>query len=83
MPYPTARCANVARSGSLLGGLFLEANALPFVELLEVARFDGVAVEEPLLTALVLDEPETAIPDQTLDCSARHVVTSAGQAEWP
>src|SRR5688500_3089879 len=64
--------SDIARSRSFLGRFLLEADALPFVELLEVARLDRVAVEEPLLTALVLDEPETPIPHQTFDCSVRH-----------
>src|SRR5688500_5672071 len=66
-------CADIARARSLLRRLLLEADALPLVELFEFPYLDRIAVEKPLLTALVLDEPETAVPYQPFDGSVRHV----------
>src|SRR5688572_21309040 len=65
--------ADVPRARAFLRRLLLEADALPLVELFEVTSLDRIAVEKPLLTALVLDEPETAVPYQTFDGSVRHV----------
>ena len=66
-------CPDVPGAWSFLRRLFLEADALPFVELVEFTGFDGAAMEEPLLSAIVPNESEPPIPDQTLDSSVRHV----------
>jgi hypothetical protein len=53
--------------------LFVKADALALVELLETSGLNGAAMEEPLLSAIVTDEPETTVPDQSLNRTARHV----------
>ena len=72
--------ADVARSWSFLRRLFIEADALAFVELFELARH-GTAMEEPLLPAVVTNEPESAIAHQSFNRPVGHVrLTSAGRA---
>jgi hypothetical protein len=38
-----------------------------------MAGMDGAAMEEPLLTAVIADEPEAPIPYEPLDGTVRHV----------
>jgi len=65
--------ANVSRARSFLGRLLVEAHALTFVELFEVSRLDGTAMEEPLLATIVTNEPETTISDESFNRTVRHV----------
>ena len=53
--------------------LFVETDALTFVELLERAGRHRTAMEEPLLTTIITDEAESAIPDQPFNRAVRHV----------
>src|SRR5690349_8935370 len=62
---------DVPRARALGGRLLLEADPLAFIELIETA-LDGAAMEEPLLAAVVANEPETPIPNESLDRSCRH-----------
>src|SRR6266571_2687276 len=71
--------ADVPGSGAFGRLLFVEAHALAFFEILEAAALHRAAVEKPLLTALVANEPESLFPRQTFDRAARHDVSlSAG-----
>src|SRR5215831_13531554 len=63
--------AHVTGTRSFGGRLFLEADALSLVELIEVA-LHRTAVEEPLLTAVVSNESEASVSHESLDCSGRH-----------
>ena len=69
--------ADVSGAWSLRGRLFVEVDALALVQLIEAA-FHRAPVEEPLLPALVSDEPEAPIPDQSLDRAVRHVINLRG-----
>src|SRR6185503_7142669 len=62
--------ANVPRARPLGRRLFVETDALAFVELLE-APFHRAPVKEPLLAALVANEPETPVTNESLDRTAR------------
>src|SRR5262245_666216 len=53
--------ANVPRARPLGRWLFLETDALAFVQLVETA-LDRTPVEEPLLPAVVADEAKTPVP---------------------
>jgi hypothetical protein len=46
-------------------------DALAFVELVE-APLNRAPMEEPLLSAVVANEPESTIPNESLDSAARH-----------
>src|SRR5205085_8982837 len=52
-------------------GFFLELDALSLVQLIEIA-VHRAAVKEPLLPAIVTDEPEAAVSDESLDRAACH-----------
>jgi hypothetical protein len=64
---------DVSSARPLCGRLFVEADALSLVQLIETARLDRAAVEEPFLSAIVANKPETAIPYQPFDRAVRHV----------
>src|SRR6185436_18807867 len=51
--------------------LLIEADALTFVELVEAA-LDRTSMKEPLLAAMVANEPETSVPNESFDRAARH-----------
>src|SRR5262249_26597879 len=57
---------NVARPRSFRGRLFLEVDALTFVQLIE-ASLHGAAMEEPLLATVVTNEPEPPVTNESLD----------------
>ena len=63
--------ADVAGAGPLRRRLFFEGHALPFIELVEAA-LDRAPMEEPLLPAVVADETETPVPNESLDRAAWH-----------
>src|SRR4029079_648461 len=66
-----ALAANVAGARSFRRRLFLEADALTFVQLVEVT-LHRASMEEPLLAAVVANETEPPITDDPLDCAACH-----------
>src|SRR5262245_66669228 len=53
--------------------LLVETDPLPLIQCLEGACLHRTAMEEPLLTAVVPDEPKTAIAHQPLDRPVSHV----------
>src|SRR5262249_20830521 len=59
--------------------LFLAVGALPFVQLVETA-LNGTAMKEPLLPAVVANEPEPSVPNESLDRAARHRRSLLGRA---
>src|SRR5437660_1847261 len=63
--------ANVRRPRSLGRRLFLEAHALAFVQLIEAA-LHRAPMKKPLLSAIVANEPETPVTNESLDRAARH-----------
>src|SRR5947208_5634161 len=65
--------SDISRARSFRRRFFVEADALTFVELLELACRHRAAMEEPLLTTVVADEAESAIPDQPFNRAVRHV----------
>jgi len=65
--------SDVSRARSFRRWLFIEADALTFVQLLEPTRRHRAAVKEPLLAAIVANEAESAIPNQPFDRAVRHV----------
>src|SRR5438132_13472399 len=65
--------SDISRARSFRRRFFVEADALPFVELLELAGRDRASMEEPFLTAVIADEAESAIPDQPFKRAVRHV----------
>src|SRR5437870_1007249 len=65
--------SDISRARSFRRRFFVEADALTFVELLELAGRDRAAMEEPFLTAIIADEAESAIPDQPFNRAIRHV----------
>jgi hypothetical protein len=62
---------NVGRARPLGRWLFLEADALAFVQLIEAA-LDGTPMKKPFLTTVVANETETPVSDKSLDRAARH-----------
>ena len=62
---------DVSSTRSLRRGFLFEHHALSFVELVEVA-LHRAPVEEPLLPAVVANEPEPTIPHESLDLAAWH-----------
>ena len=68
-----AFASDVSGSWSLRRGLFVEADPLAFVQRIEAARLHRTPVKEPFLSAIVTDEPESAIPDQPFNRAVRHV----------
>src|SRR5207249_2685535 len=69
-----AFAANVSCSRPLGRRFLLEAHALPFVQLIEAA-LDRAAMEEPLLSAVVSNEPEPTVSNESLDRTARYRVS--------
>ena len=65
--------SDVSRARSFRRWLFVEADALTFVQLLEPTRRHRAAVKEPLLAAIVANEAESAIPNQPFNRAVRHV----------
>src|SRR5262249_26463069 len=66
-----AFAANVAGARPFRRGLFFEVDALAFIQLVE-ASLHRATVEEPLLPAIVANEPEPTITHESLDSAARH-----------
>src|SRR5205823_14532746 len=67
--------ANVSRPRSFGRRLFFEADALAFVQLVEAA-LHRAPMKKPLLPAVVADEAETPVSNESLDRAARHRVSS-------
>ena len=65
--------ADVSRARAFRRWLFVEADALAFVQLLERTSLHRASVEEPLLAAIVADKTKSAISDQPFNRSVRHV----------
>jgi hypothetical protein len=63
--------ANVSGARALRGRLFVKVDALSFVELVEAA-LHRTPMEEPLLAAVVANEPEPSVPNESLDGAGRH-----------
>jgi hypothetical protein len=63
--------ADVSGSWPLGRRFLVEADALAFIQRIEAA-LDGTPVEKPLLSALVADEPKTAVANESLDSTTRH-----------
>src|SRR5262249_1649319 len=63
--------ADVPGARSFRGALLFEVDALAFIQLVE-ASLHRAAVEEPLLPAIVANEPEPTITHESLDGAARH-----------
>jgi hypothetical protein len=74
--------ANVSRSRPFGRRFFLEAHALSFVQLIEAA-LHRAAVKEPLLSAVVSNEPEPTVSNESLDRTARHPRLLAGAHKLP
>src|SRR5256885_11182588 len=66
-----AFAADVPGARTLGRGLLVEVDALAFLQLVEGA-LHRAAVKEPLLTAVVPDEPETPVTHESFDRTARH-----------
>ena len=66
MPRRLAFAADVPGPRALGRGLLVEADALAFFQLVEGA-LHRAAVKEPLLAAVVPDEPETPVTNESLD----------------
>src|SRR5688572_25991295 len=62
---------NVPGARSFCRRLFVEADALAFVQLIEAA-FHRAAVKEPLLPAFVADESKASVANESFDRTARH-----------
>jgi hypothetical protein len=67
----SAFAANVTGARSLGRWFFIKADTLTFVELVEAA-LDRAAVKEPFLPAIVADEPEPSVANESFDSAARH-----------
>src|SRR5205085_3100027 len=61
----------VARAWPLGRRLLVERHALAFVQLVEAA-LHGTPMKEPLLSAVVANESETPVPNESLDRAAWH-----------
>jgi hypothetical protein len=66
--------ADVASARSFGRRFLVERHALPFSQLIE-ASLDAAPMEEPLLPAIVTNEPEAAIPNEPLDGAVWHYPT--------
>ena len=66
-----AVAANVAGARPFGRRLFFEIDALAFIQLVE-ATLHGAAMEKPLLSAIVADETESSIANESLDGATRH-----------
>jgi hypothetical protein len=73
--------ANVPGARPLRRRLLVEVNALAFVQLIEAA-LHGTSMEKPLLAAVVTNEPETPVPNESLDSAGRHP-SLLGRVELP
>jgi hypothetical protein len=62
---------DVASARSLSRGLLFEVDALALIQLVE-ASLHRAAVKEPLLAAVVTNEPEPTITNESFDSAARH-----------
>src|ERR1051325_7268738 len=74
--------ADVAGARPFRGGFLLERDSLPLIELVE-APLHGAAMEEPLLAAVVADETEAAVSNESLDRACRHPNVSLGSKRCP
>jgi hypothetical protein len=63
--------ANVAGTWPFGRRLFLEADALAFIQLIEAA-LHRAPMKKPLLSPVVADETETPVTNESLDRAARH-----------
>src|SRR5712664_1554210 len=66
-----AVAANVAGARPFGRRLFFEIDALALIQLVE-ATLHGAAMKKPLLPAIVADEPEPSIANESLDGTTRH-----------
>src|SRR5215467_9842876 len=73
-PLPLAFAAHVARARPFRRGFFIEADALAFVELVEVA-LNRAAVKEPFLPAVVADKTKAPVANESLDRTGWHRVS--------
>src|SRR5215471_4848801 len=73
-PLPLAFAAHVARARPLRRRFFIKADALAFVELVEVA-LNGAAVKEPFLPTVVADKTKTPVANGSLDRTGWHRVS--------
>ena len=80
---PSGFAADVARSRSLRRRLFIKADALTFVQLLERAGLHRATVKKPLLAAIVANESKSAITDQPFNRAVRHVDVPPGTVDGP
>src|SRR5436309_5243047 len=67
----SAFAADVSCPRPLGRGFLLKAHALAFVQLVEAA-LHGAAVKEPLLSAVVANESEPSVANESLDRTGRH-----------
>jgi hypothetical protein len=56
-------------------------DALAFVQLIEAA-LHGTSMKEPLLSAVVANEPKSPVPNESLDSAGRHP-SLLGRAQCP
>src|SRR5262249_8184439 len=73
-PLPLAFAAHVARARPFRRGFFIEADALAFVELVEVA-LNGAAVKEPFLPTVIADKTKAPVANEPLDRTGWHRVS--------
>src|SRR5262249_22020943 len=77
-----AFAANVAGARPFRRRLLIEADALTFVELVEAA-LNRTSMKEPLLTAIVANEPEPSVSNESFDRAARHPsLLGQAAAQW-
>src|SRR5439155_24601923 len=74
--------ANVSGARTFRRRFLFEADALSFVELVEAARH-RTAMKEPLLPAVVANESEPPVPNESLDRTCRHPNVSLGTNVCP
>jgi hypothetical protein len=67
----SAFAANITGARTFRRWLFIETDTLAFVELVEAA-LDRTAMKEPLLPAVVANEPEPSVANESFDSAARH-----------
>src|SRR5580765_292217 len=67
--FESAFAANVAGARPFGRRLFFELDALAFIQLIEAA-LHRAPVKEPLLTAVVANEPKSPVPNESLDRAA-------------
>jgi hypothetical protein len=66
-------CADISGARPFLRRLLVEAHALSLGELIEAASFHRASMEEPLLAAIISNEPESTIPHKPFNRAVRHV----------